>query len=466
MADEPGVDLPDGMVEWIAEIGAGRVTRLERHIARREAWVRRHPRADGTVGEYFLRLDRGLAQAASPWSVHKEMRVVDTLRRAGLPVPEVHGWNDTLQAALVRAGARARRPPGRHDSGATPRGVGPVHGVRRRSPLARTARPRSRRRARVAAGCAGAALDEVDKLEQLMSADVVEPLATFGSQWLRRYAPTELDRVVLVQGDTGPGNFLFENSELTGVIDFEWAHFGDPMEDFGNMAVREFFYPSANLAEVFPLYEKLGGDPIDYDRVRYYRVHQMVRSVIALVQMTTLNDPTTPVALNLCYRVICDRATCEAIADAMQSISNGRRRWARRGPAAVTPSVRSRSTTFGARSSRRSMTPGRAISSNIRPCSSSAWTASPGSVPPWTRSRSTNLRRSSVRDPRPPKRVWRASTRRCGNGTAIATTTCCVTSHVAPIAPKSCTHPSSHSFPPASSIPRLMEQGRAIWRGH
>jgi phosphotransferase family enzyme len=162
-----------------------------------------------------------------------------------------------------------------------------------------------------------AALDEVEKLEQLMNADVVEPLATFGSQWLRRYAPIELDRVVLVQGDTGPGNFLFDNSELTGVIDFEWAHFGDPMEDFGNMAVREFFYPSANLAEVFPLYEKLGGDPIDYDRVRYYRVHQMVRSVIALVQMTALNDPTTTVALNLCYRVICDRATCEAIADAI-----------------------------------------------------------------------------------------------------------------------------------------------------
>ena len=101
------------------------------------------------------------------------------------------------------------------------------------------------------------------------------------------------------------------------MIDFEWAHFGDPMEDFGNMAVREFFYPSANLAEVFPLYEKLGGDPIDYDRVRYYRVHQMVRSVIALVQMTTLNDPTTTVVLNLCYRVICDRVACEAIADAM-----------------------------------------------------------------------------------------------------------------------------------------------------
>jgi len=317
VADQPGVDLPNGMVEWIAEVGMGRVTRLERHIARREAWVVDVARADGSVGRYFLRLDRGSAQAASPWSVHKEMRVVDTLFRAGLPVPEVHGWNDTLQAALYE------RVRGRDDLpvDTTPEQrravwdqfigfVVDLHALEPRELdlVDVLAWPEDAR---------AAALDEVEKLEQLMRADVVEPLITFGSQWLRRYAPTGLDRVVLVQGDTGPGNFLFENSELTGVIDFEWAHFGDPMEDFGNMAVREFFYPSANLAEVFPLYEKLGGDPIDYDRVRYYRVHQMVRSVIALVQMTTLNDPTTTVALNLCYRVICDRAACEAIADAM-----------------------------------------------------------------------------------------------------------------------------------------------------
>jgi aminoglycoside phosphotransferase (APT) family kinase protein len=320
MADDVGVDLPDGLVEWIAEAGGGRISRLERHIARREAWVVDVERGDGSVGEYFLRLDRASAQASSPWSVHKEMRVVDAIRRAGLPVPEVHGWNDALQAALYE------RLRGREDLpvDTTPEQrravweqfIGFVVDLHALEPgdlglddvLAWPTDARA------------AALDEVDNLERLMSADVVEPLATFGTLWLRRHAPTELNRVVLVQGDTGPGNLLFEGSELTGVVDFEWAHFGDPMEDFGNMAVREFFYPSANLAEVFPLYEKLGGDPIDYDRVRYYRVHQMVRSVIALVQMTTLNDPTTAVALNLCYRVICDRAACEAIADAMHLV--------------------------------------------------------------------------------------------------------------------------------------------------
>ena len=81
-----------------------------------------------------------------------------------------------------------------------------------------------------------AVLHEVDELERLMGGTVVEPLATFGARWLRHHAPHTLDRVVLLQGDTGPGNFLFEGDRLTAVVDFEWAHFGDPMEDFGNMA--------------------------------------------------------------------------------------------------------------------------------------------------------------------------------------------------------------------------------------
>ena len=51
-------DLPDGMVEWIAEIGRGEITRLERHVARREAWVVDVTRPDGSVLEGFLRLER------------------------------------------------------------------------------------------------------------------------------------------------------------------------------------------------------------------------------------------------------------------------------------------------------------------------------------------------------------------------------------------------------------------------
>src|SRR5580765_4739540 len=101
-ADEgtPKVDLPEGMVEWIATVGEGDITRVGRHIARREAWVVDVTRSDGSVAEYFLRLDRASAQAASPWSVMKEMHVIAALHDAGLPVPEVFGASDELQAVL------------------------------------------------------------------------------------------------------------------------------------------------------------------------------------------------------------------------------------------------------------------------------------------------------------------------------------------------------------------------------
>lgn len=36
---------------------------------------------------------------------------------------------------------------------------------------------------------------------------------------------------VLVQGDTGPGNAVFDGKQLSAIVDWELSHFGDPMED-------------------------------------------------------------------------------------------------------------------------------------------------------------------------------------------------------------------------------------------
>ena len=32
-------DLPEGITDWVAKTGKGEITRLDRHVARREAWV-------------------------------------------------------------------------------------------------------------------------------------------------------------------------------------------------------------------------------------------------------------------------------------------------------------------------------------------------------------------------------------------------------------------------------------------
>jgi len=40
-------------------------------------------------------------------------------------------------------------------------------------------------------------------------------------------------RLSIVHGDYRNGNFLFEGKHVTGILDWEMAHIGDPLEDLG-----------------------------------------------------------------------------------------------------------------------------------------------------------------------------------------------------------------------------------------
>ena len=317
MAEEFTHDLPDGMTDWIAEAGGGRITRLERHIARREAWVVDVTRPDDSVREYFLRLDRE-GDGSGTHSVKHEAKVQTALAEAGLKVPAICAWNEGLQAALHE------RVPGRADlDNAEPAEQASVledfvHQLAHLHSLDPAAL--SLDHMPVPTTSAECALGEIDFVEKFLDGMVTDPLYTFALQWIRNQVPEHLDRVCLLQGDTGPANFLFEDGRVSAIVDWEWAHFGDPMEDLGNICTREFFAPSTpdeGLGPVFRRYGELSGIPVDLDSVRYYRVQQFVRSIVSLARITEINDPQMPNAMNRAYRYICERATCEAMADAM-----------------------------------------------------------------------------------------------------------------------------------------------------
>lgn len=308
--------LPDGIAEWVASVGGGAVTRLERHVARREAWVVDVTRADGSVLEGFLRLEREPIDA-DPWSLGKETRIVEALASTPVPVPMVHGRSERPSATLFA------RAPGRSDLPAVGSGqqravmehfidiVADLHRIDIASlhldDLARPTTP---------AECALGELDLILDRWSGFLASYHDPLITFGVRWLRRHVPAQVSRVCLVQGDTGPVNFLFDGDRVSAVIDWEWGHFGDPMEDLGNICVREFWNPSGGLDGLFRRYEAASGIPYDADAVRYYRVQQNVRGMIPIHAITRHAHPQEPVAWYLAYRYVGDRATCEALAEA------------------------------------------------------------------------------------------------------------------------------------------------------
>src|SRR5690606_22387240 len=101
-------DLPEGTCEWIEQVGGGTITRLHRHVARREAWVVDVRRADGSVVEGFLRIQREEG-GVDPRRLERETRIVEALSRTDVPVTPVLGWNPALRATLFA------RDPGRSD---------------------------------------------------------------------------------------------------------------------------------------------------------------------------------------------------------------------------------------------------------------------------------------------------------------------------------------------------------------
>lgn len=51
------------------------------------------------------------------------------------------------------------------------------------------------------------------------------------ADWLHEHAPP-VERMCLVHGDAGPGNFTHRDGHIVAVTDWEFAHLGDPAEDW------------------------------------------------------------------------------------------------------------------------------------------------------------------------------------------------------------------------------------------
>jgi aminoglycoside phosphotransferase (APT) family kinase protein len=57
------------------------------------------------------------------------------------------------------------------------------------------------------------------------------PLVEEAAQWLRNHAP-ESTRIGVIHGDPGPGNYLHQDDRVTCLVDWEFTHIGDPIEDW------------------------------------------------------------------------------------------------------------------------------------------------------------------------------------------------------------------------------------------
>lgn len=118
------------------------------------------------------------------------------------------------------------------------------------------------------------------------------PVLEWGLAWCAANAP-DPSRAVLLHRDYRTGNFLVHESRLAAMLDWEFAGWGDPLEDLGWFLARcwRFGRHDREAGGVGPAhdflagYQAISGRTVTFDETRYWQALAHVRwAVIALQQ--------------------------------------------------------------------------------------------------------------------------------------------------------------------------------------
>ena len=204
---------------------------------------------DGTVQHLWLRCDTGAGpQSNGPYTVRREASVYRQVHAHGVKVAEVVAVHPTADAFLM-----ARLYGRNWFSEVTDPDAQRTIAVEFMEELAAVHRIDVHQLDLPELGPVRSlgehVRDEIAVWErQFRAYDEPEPTIELALAWLKRQVPDDGDwPIVLAQGDTGPGNFMFDGSHLVAITDWELAHYGDYHDDLGWIYVHDLQEPMPDL---------------------------------------------------------------------------------------------------------------------------------------------------------------------------------------------------------------------------
>jgi aminoglycoside phosphotransferase (APT) family kinase protein len=126
----------------------------------------------------------------------------------------------------------------------------------------------------------------------LDSLDERYPVLEWGLRWCETRAP-EREAVTFVHGDYRTGNYLVDQGRLAGILDWEFAAWGNPLQDVGWIFAKcwrmgQHHYVVGGVADpedFLPVYESAAGRRIEPAALIYWQVMAHLRwAMIALQQ--------------------------------------------------------------------------------------------------------------------------------------------------------------------------------------
>lgn len=224
---------------WVTAVTGGTITSWRRTPSggSRETYLVDVASTDGASTPLVLRMEAGSSFTGTEINVEKEAVVYRALASTPVPVPRVLGVGPDGAAILMT------RVQGTGDldtlSDDERRGavsalvdvVADLHNLDVDAlDLPGFARPRS--------VAEHATLDLAMWGHLVAGVPALDPLVRFAGGFLRGHPPDSVARTALVQGDTGPGNFVVDAGRVTALVDMEFAHVGDPMDDLAWILMR------------------------------------------------------------------------------------------------------------------------------------------------------------------------------------------------------------------------------------
>lgn len=253
--------------------------------------------ADGRTETFPLVARADPRKGPNVMSRDVEYRVLEAAGGAGVPVPRVHAMGDDSLGVpfflmeRVEGETIARRIL-RDDEYANARGamtdqlgaiLAAIHAIDLGDlPLQRPEPGLS------------AAETEVQRFEQTYRMITPDPHPTFelAFRWLKENMP-QPSEPAFVHGDYRLGNLIVGPEGIRSILDWELAHIGDPLEDFGFLCIRSWRFGNDHLPvagvgqreELFRAYEAAGGRKVDPATVHWWEVFGNLRwGIITIMQ--------------------------------------------------------------------------------------------------------------------------------------------------------------------------------------
>jgi aminoglycoside phosphotransferase (APT) family kinase protein len=294
-----------GLAAWLEEVVGGPVTDVERMLggASRETWsfaaagrplvLRRDP--DGAPRSGGMPLEAALLRAAAA---------------AGVPVPAVVAAGESWIVVTRLSGETIARRILRD----------PQFTQARAALTEQCATALARLHTGVRPGDIDGLAAPADPLsllrDQLDALGEPHPAFELGLRRLAEQRPAASSDVV-AHGDFRLGNLVVDASGLTGVLDWELAHAGDPVEDLGWLCVRSWRFGGAapvagvgSREELLAAYAAAGGAVVAVETLRWWEAVGTLRWGVICVQQaaTHLSGAVRSVELAAIGRRVCEVA--------------------------------------------------------------------------------------------------------------------------------------------------------------